>query len=110
MTDSIQLHLPGLVQPDHLPTATITERFHAFHDANPQVLGALEDLALDLVRRGRRRIGIGMLFEVVRWSALRTDGEPYLLNNSYRSRYARLLADSHPDLADVFELRELTSA
>lgn len=104
---TLQLHLPGLVEPEHLPAQTLEERFWAFHQANPHVADALEELALDLVRRGRKRIGVGMLFEVLRWSSMRTEGDEYRLNNSYRSRYARLLTDRHPDLCDAFELREL---
>lgn len=108
MSDApLQLHLPGLVHPEHSPAQTIDERFAAFHAANPHVYDALESLALDLVRRGRRRIGIGMLFEVLRWSAMRTDHADYRLNNNHRSRYARMLADRNRDLAEVFELREL---
>lgn len=103
----LQLRLPGLVQPEASAAQTLDERFAAFHAANPHVLDALEQLALDLVRRGRRRIGVGMLFEVLRWSSLRTDGDEYRLNNSYRSRYARLLAASNADLAEAFEMREL---
>lgn len=105
----LQLHLPGLTQPDHLPTQTITERFWAFHHANPHVADALEDLALDLIRRGRKRIGIAMLFETLRWHSLRTEGDEYRLNNSYRALYARLLADRHPDLCDAFETRKRTA-
>ena len=100
---------PPLEEPEYEPEATIQDRFAAFHAANPQVFIALRDLALDLVRRGRTRIGIGMLTEVLRWSSLRTDGDPWKINNSYRSRYARLLADTFPELASAFEMRELKS-
>ncbi|MCP4448536.1 MAG: hypothetical protein GY811_24845 [Myxococcales bacterium] len=46
-----------------------------------------------------------MLFEYLRVSSLRTSGRDFKLNNSYTSRYARLIVDREPDLADLFELR-----
>ena len=89
---------------------SISERFDAFHNENPHVYEQLRVLALGLVRRGRTRIGIGMLFEVLRWQRMiATTGEPYKLNNDYRSRYARMLAAAEPELADAFETRELKS-
>lgn len=105
----LQLTLDDLVSPNTPPNATIAENFAAFHEANPHIYRELRRLALDLHARGRKRISIGMLFEVLRWSALRTrpDIGDYKLNNNYRSRYARLLADTNPALADAFELRTL---
>lgn len=54
-----------------------------------------------------------MLFEVLRWQhAVSTDDptSPFLLNNNWRSRYARLIAEQEPDLHHAFELRELRAA
>ena len=92
---------------------TIDDAFHAFHTANPWVYAALVELARDLVRRGHSRIGIGMLFEVLRWHWHRATVDPsseFKLNNNYRSRYARLIMSREEDLLDVFELRRLTAA
>ncbi len=100
---------PDLSFPDLPKTATIQDRFAAFHEANPQVFVALRDMALDLVRRGHGRIGIGMLYETLRYSALRTSGKDYKLNHDFRSRYARLLVDTVPELAGCIELRRLRS-
>jgi hypothetical protein len=89
---------------------TPAQRFAKFHSANPHVYEALKKLALDLVERGHERIGIGMLFEVLRWQhAMRTTDPDFKLNNIYRSRYARLLMDQEPRLAGVFETRRLQS-
>ena len=99
-------------EPDRPRRRTIAERFDAFHDANPWVYDALVGLARDLVNRGRRRIGIGMLYEVLRWQYYRAttdEASDFKLSNDYRSRYARLIMDNESDLAGVFELRELTS-
>ena len=40
----------------------------------------------------------------------RTHGDQFKLNNSYRSRYTRLLLDRHPEWTDVFQTRELKAA
>lgn len=91
---------------------TIEESFQAFHSANSWVYAALVRLARDMHRRGRRRIGIGMLFEVLRWQhslATVDASSDFKLNNNYRSRYARLIMDSESDLAGIFETRRLTS-
>ena len=87
---------------------TPSERFWRFHEANPQVYSTLRRLSLDLVDRGHSRIGIGMLFEVIRWQiAMTTTDKEFKLNNNLRSRYARLLMKNEPRLAGVFETREL---
>jgi len=90
------------------PGMTIEEAFRAFHAANPHVYRELVLLARRARRRGVERIGIGMLFEVLRWNvALRTGGDEFKLNNNYRSYYARLIMMREPELADVFETRQL---
>ena len=94
------------------PGETIEGTFRAFHEANPWVYDALVRLARDMVARGRPRLGIGMLFEVLRWQwqLATTDGaSDFKLNNNYRSRFARLIMESEPDLAGVFETRALTA-
>lgn len=104
----IQLQFPTLVTPVLVGEPSLDERFAAFHDANPQVYIELRRLALDAVRRGSIRLSIGMLYEVARWSAMTTRGDDHWkLDNSYRSRYARLLADSEPELSACFTMREL---
>jgi hypothetical protein len=83
--------------------------FVEFHEKNPQVYERLVKLARDLRARNRsRKLGIGMLYEVVRWMHfMETTDEEYKLNNNHRSRYARMIMRNEPDLADAFEVREL---
>lgn len=88
----------------------IEAAFWQFHSANPHVYLRLVKLARQLVARGHRRIGIGMLFEVLRWHhAMTTEGDAdgFKLNNNYRALYARLIMDREPDLREVFEIRRL---
>ena len=89
---------------------TLEQQFEAFHQANPQVYPALRRLALDAARHGRR-LGIGMLFEVLRWQYAMNDdgpGQEFKLNNNYRAFYARLLMEREPDLQGYFETRTQT--
>jgi hypothetical protein len=91
---------------------TIEGQFARFHMENPHVYELLVRLARDLVSRGHRKVGIGMLFEVARWRTMLTtidEVSPFKLNNNYRSRYARLIMENEPDLGDVFDVRELRS-
>jgi hypothetical protein len=89
------------------------EQFKEFHEANPEVFVALEDMAQTLISRGRKKIGISLLIEVLRWNYYMKTDDPnsdFKINNNYRSFYARLLIESHPEWAEVFELRHLRSA
>lgn len=88
----------------------LESRFLAFHHANPNVYRELVAMARQWHAAGHTQAGIAMFFEVLRWqSGLRGDGDAFALNNSYRSRYARLIAANEPDLAGMFTLRTLGS-
>ena len=103
---------PDVVSVDMGTFGSIQEQFEAFHEANPHVYAALVRLARGLVARGRSHVGIGQLFEVLRWSYSMTTVDPSAdlkLNNNYRSRYARLIESSEPDLDGLFEKRRLRS-
>lgn len=89
-------------------TLDLESRFWAFHEANPKVLAELKRLALRAIGRGHKRIGIGALWEVMRWNlTIETNDPDFKLNNNYRSRYARLIMGAVPELEGAFELREL---
>lgn len=80
-------------------------RFAEFHAKNPHVYAELAMLARRAKRTGAAKIGIGQLYEVLRWRhMLATRGDEYLLNNDWRAGYARLLMQE-PDLAGMFETR-----
>lgn len=81
--------------------------FRAFDEENPHVRHELVRLTRELVAAGARRVGMKMLFEVLRWSHLRTTGRDFRLNNNYTARYARSIMAQHPDLDGVYETREL---
>jgi hypothetical protein len=111
--DQIELPFGDLSQPAHAVGATIQERFQAFHEANPWVLNVLEQLTADMLAKGHRRIGIRMLWEVLRWQYNRRTIDPsssFKVNDQYHSRYVRLLIERHPEWADVFSTRILKAA
>ena len=92
---------------------TIDERFAAFHAAHPDVYTTLVALCREARSRGRRHLGIGMLWEVLRWNRLLAGlpdpGEDRKLNDHYRSRFARMIMEGEPDLRGIFETRALRS-
>jgi hypothetical protein len=91
---------------------SIQAAFQRFHEANPWVLTALEELTLDLLARGVFRVGIGNLWEVLRWQYSRSTYDPsgYKVNNNFRSRYVRLMIERHPSWDNVFETRRLRAS
>ncbi|MEW1658809.1 hypothetical protein [Streptomyces sp. NPDC093707] len=102
----------GTIQPVRHPAdisdLTIQQRFEAFHALNPWVLSALARMTADCAEKGFARIGIGMLFELLRYQyGAVTRGDEFALNNSYRSRYVRLLLTEHPEWTPLFEVRAL---
>ncbi|MFE6186487.1 hypothetical protein ACFQ6U_18890 [Streptomyces sp. NPDC056465] len=108
-----QQELPGLEikeirLPEPLAGATIQERFEAFHELNPWVLDELEAMTARCVGQQWPRVGIAMLFELLRWRyGEATRGDEFRLNNSYRSRYVRLLLERHPEWVRLFSTRAL---
>lgn len=101
---------------DRIPLRTseesIDRRFQEFHRRNPRVYEQLVRLARVAKHQGRARIGIKMLWEVVRWNLsadLRYD-DVFKLPNELHSRYARLIMEQERDLAGIFEVRQLRSA
>ncbi len=89
---------------------SIDERFFVFHHNNPHVYDELVVLARQLHGRGYRRIGIELLFGVLRWrSMMRTTADEFgfKLNDHFTSRYARLIRAANPDLDGIFATREI---
>lgn len=82
-------------------------RFEEFHTDNPIVYEVLVSLAGQWVAAtGRRKLGIGALFERARWDIALVTGDPdFKLNNNYRAYYARLIMRQERHLAGLFDLR-----
>jgi hypothetical protein len=85
------------------------EKFSVFHVQNPHVFAELERMALELAARGRKRIGVKLLVEVLRYEHYMTTEDPnstFKISNTYTAFYARLLIDTHPELRELIETRE----
>lgn len=101
----------GQLRFEEIPSS-LEQRFRDFHEKNPHVYHALVRLARQLLSKGHRRLGIGMLYEVLRWEHKLATQDPhsnYKLSDNYRSRYARLIMKQEPDLKGVFSTKELRS-
>lgn len=102
------------VESELLDDPTIEARFQAFHRAHPEVYAELVRMAFELREAGWERFGLATLWETLRYRSMAGarpgEPEPYKLNNDFRSRYSRLIADTVPELAEAFEMRALRSA
>ena len=78
-------------------------RYRDWIAENPHVLGVLADTARQLRDQGAR-VSISRVFEEVR-ERVRTRGDEYQLNNSFRAFTARDLMDRYPDLDGLFRTR-----
>lgn len=85
----------------------IQRDFERFHRENPHVLERLEALAAKWFET-HGAVGIGMLFEVLRWEeGIVTEGDAFRLNNNYRSRYVRLMIERNSEWEHRFQTRIL---
>lgn len=111
-TDSVQLELSlaPLIEPTFTPDMSLADRFEAWHAANPHVADALELLAASWLEH-HEAVGMGALYERLRWeSGIRTEGDAYKLNNSYRAFHSRVLLDRHPNWVGRIRIREQKAA
>jgi len=97
------------IEADVDKNASLKEKFEAFHRANPKVYEELKRLAMILVARGHKKIGIAMLYEQMRWQWFEqtTDVSGFKLSNNHRAYYARLLMQQEPVLAGVFTIKSI---
>jgi hypothetical protein len=89
---------------------TIDQRFATFHGDYPQVYRLMVGFARQARKRGYEHYGIAAITERARWEVHMTwgpDWEGFKLNNDFKSRYARLIMDTEPDLAGFFRVRRL---
>ncbi len=86
------------------------KEFWNFHQANPGIYQILVKNARRAKERGRDRIGIRMLWEVMRWEMMMATVDPsqeeYKLNDHYTRHYARLIMYQESELKDIFEVRD----
>jgi len=89
---------------------TTEEKFQEFHQSNPHVYNRMVELTRSLVDKGHRKVGISMIFEVLRWQHLLETDDPnskYKLCNNYKPYYSRLIMAQEPELDGVFDTKKL---
>ncbi len=99
---------PRRAPPPMKVRAAIQTRFEAFHSAHPEVYEELVKVARRQFR-GTGHIGIGCCWEVLRWRLQSRRGKKLKLDNTWRSRYARMIQAREPELAGAFRTRRLRS-
>lgn len=104
MWEGLKCPSPILGEDNSLPA-----RFERFDEANPHVYRALVSLARRIKgKRPTSTIGIGMLYEVLRWRVyMETESdEPYRLSNDFRAFYARKIMREEHDLDGIFQTKK----
>jgi len=87
-------------------TQTSPEAFAVYHAENPAIYAKLVEFAAAAVDAGATHVGIGMLYERLRWyTAVEARQDTFKVNNNYRAFYARKIMAEHPRLAGIFETR-----
>ncbi len=82
--------------------------FYQFHQTNPHVYRRLVQMTYQAQQAGRQRVGVKMMFEVLRWEhTISTSGDDFKLNNNLASRYARFIMRHNSALDGMFATRGL---
>lgn len=91
--------------------ADLDARFAEYHRRNPRVYKLFKQYAFQVKRTGREHFGGKVIMERIRWYQMfeTNDPEGFKINNSYVSRYVRLLVKEHPEFEGFFETRRLRS-
>ncbi len=89
---------------------SLDERFEDFHAAHADVYEIFARLSREMMAKGKKRYGAKALFERVRWELeTSSSGKEPKINNSFVSRYVRLLVSREPAFEGFFETRILKS-
>lgn len=89
---------------------TWRERFNKYDAENPQVYEMFKRFALEMLSKGHKRVGHGIIFGRIRYeTAITTVGDPFKINENYGAYYARKFVSEHPQYADAFTFRKLWS-
>ena len=98
---------------DFTTPLTLTDRYEAFKGANPHVIGLIEAMIEHMIRQGKTRIAIAKVIEDLRDDenfVTQRGCESFKFNNDFRSRYADLAVERHPEWDSIIERRARTAA
>lgn len=88
---------------------SIQERFEQCDQAHPEMYREFRVIAYDLLWRGRRHYRSKAILELIHYHRIlrgQDENEPFKINNTYSSRYARKLINEDERFSRFFELRE----
>lgn len=88
---------------------TIQERFDAFLAEQPEIVYEFVQLARKAKQAGRKKVSAKLLIEVIRWGMFIEHDRVFKINNVVTARLVRHVQEQNPDIADMFETRELKS-
>jgi hypothetical protein len=82
------------------------KKWREWDEKNPEFYGLLVQTAREAKGRGINRWALQAIIEIMRWNkAVDTQGDPFKVNQHFRSFYARYIMENEPDLAGFFEIR-----
>ncbi len=89
----------------------LDDRFFKYHKENPHVYKLFAKYAKQVKSLGYGSYSMRTIMHRVRWhiNIETKDRDGFKMNNSYSSRYARLLIEKMPRFKTFFELRRLQS-
>lgn len=102
---------------------SISEAFGLFHSANPQVYKEFTKIVHNTLAKGKKKMSAKLIINLIRWekyletedaTVINIQGQKvsFRINDAYSAHYARLFLrenEGHPDLKEIFNLRELRS-
>lgn len=90
----------------HKPS--VEEAAAAFIDKNPEVWALFRRFTLEAISAGRKRLGIALIFERMRWETMLTSDDPdgFKLNNNHKAFFARKFMAERPEYTSLFTTRK----
>lgn len=89
---------------------TIQERFVKFHQEYPKVYDLFKAFAIQLIKKGHKKVGARMIIERIRWEFATGDSKDemgFKINNYFIAHYARLFIQQHPEYKEFIETRTI---
>ncbi len=87
---------------------SIRDAFTEYHNANPKVFQAFEQIAFKAINAGKKKISAKLVINYIRWNMfMETTDSNFKINDAFGALYGRLFIAIHPEHADKFECRKL---
>lgn len=86
---------------------SLDQRFIEYHQANPEIYDAFENMALKVVNSGRGYFGARFIFQYLRWQTKTAGSGEFKINNNYIARYVRLFEKRNPQHQGFFKTRKM---